>query len=191
MGIYESLYELEKEKSNFNKENKKNSNYYCAPVTSYDNGSNIFMNNLSQTATNIDLSHYNETPKPQIYQYINKYKNNGLQNTLVKTSLVEFKEKNNSFSNLNNSNINNINSICSSKSELTTTSFEGFEEIISDGKIDEELIKKSGDKNTIYNFNEFIRKKEDVNKSKQNKIMDYYYKNGLNKNKVLKEDENV
>ena len=187
MGICESGLEPEKEKLNFNKENKKASNYFCAPITSYDNGSNMFINNsLSQTTTTINMSHYNEPQKPQVYQYINRYKNNGLQNTLVKASLVEFKGNNNSInkSNLINSNTNNNNTIYSSKSEFTSCSFEGFEEIITDGMIDEELIKKSCDKNTIHNYNEFIKKKEDINKSKNNKIMDYYYKNGLNKKKI-------
>ena len=193
MGICESGLETEKEKSNLNKENKKDSNYFCAPISSCDNGNNMLFNNsLSQTKTTIDMSHYNEPQKPQIYQYINKYKNTGLQDTLVKASLVEFKGKNNSLnhSNIINSNINNNNiTIYSSRSELTSTSLEGFEEIINDGMINEELIKKTCDKNTIHNYNEFIKQKEYVNKSNNNKIMDYYYKNGLNKNKILKEED--
>ena len=81
-------------------------------------------------------------------------------------------------SNLKNSKANQtINSMYTSKCDDTgyDSSYEGIEMII-DGKMDEDLVKKSSDKNTINNYNEFIKKKDDNNLS-NNKVMDYYKKN--------------
>ena len=165
---------------------KKGSYLYCAPVDVSSNNDNIYVNNnsmMSQTTMTQDMSHY-QSRKPQVYQYINKYKTNGLQKSIAKASLVEMGGAGNSLmmSNTKNSGVNQINSFYNSKAEDTgyESSYEGCEMII-DGKMDEELVRKSSDKNTINNYNEFIKKKEDNNINNK-KVLNYYQKNSNNSN---------
>ena len=200
MGTCESLFLSNREKSKYknpyeynNQANLKNigPNFYCAPIDSSPNNDNIYVNDvsMSQTTMTMDMSQYNDYQKPQIYQYINKYKTNGLQNSVVKASLVELGNQGNSlvYSNIKNSKINSqTNSLYTSKCDDTgyDSSYDGFEMII-DGKMDEELVQKSTDKNTINNYNEFIKKKDNNNNNnntKNPKIMDYYKKNLNNNN---------
>ena len=146
---------------------------------------------MSQTMT-MDMSHYKEYQKPQIYKYVNKYKTTGLQKSIVKGSLVELEGQGNSLlnSNIKNSNVN-PNSLYSSKIDDTgyDSSYEGFEEMIIDGKMDEDLVQKSNDKNTINNYNEFIKKKDDNNEAKKNIVLDYYNKSSSGSNKKLEKME--
>ena len=175
-----------------NKKKNKGSNLFCAPIDSSPNNDNIYINNsMSQTMT-MDISHYKEYQKPQIYKYVNKYKTTGLQKSIVKGSLVELDGQGNSLlnSNAKNSNIN-PNSLYSSKIDDTgyDSSYEGFEEMIIDGKMDEDLVQKSNDKNTINNYNEFIKKKDDNNGTKKNIVLDYYNKSSSGSNKKLEKME--
>ena len=193
MGTCESFFNPDKDKVKLNKQNEKNDqnnigkNLFCAPIDSSMNKDNIYVNSNSVSQMTMDMSHYQEPKKPAIYQYINQYKTNGLQKSVVKASLVELGGNSNSlmFSNIKNSKANQtINSIYTSKCDDTgyESSYDGVEMII-DGKIDEELVRKSSDKNTINNYNEFIKKKEDDNNNTNNKkVMDYYTKSYLNKN---------
>ena len=195
MGTCESLFFSNRNKSKYknpydynDQANLKNkgSNFYCAPIDSSAHKDNIYVNDvsMSQTTMTMDMSQYNDFQKPQIYQYINKYKTNGLQNSVVKASLVELGQGNSLvYSNFKNSKVNQNNSLYTSKYDDTgyESSYEGFEMII-DGKMDEELVQKSTDKNTINNYNEFIKKNNNNNDNSKNpKIMDYYKKN-LNNN---------
>jgi len=80
-------------------------------------------------------------------------------------------------SNRKNIGLNQTNSMYTSKYDDTgnESSYEGIEMII-DGKMDEDMIKKSTDQNTINNYNEFILKKDNKNNLKNKKRMDYYSK---------------
>ena len=194
MGVCQSLtsrfendnyrYKVSKKKKNIG------SNLFCAPINSSLNHDNIYISNsVSQTMT-MDMSYYNEYGRPKIFKYVNKYKTTGLQKSIVKASLVELGPQGNSLiqSNAKNSNAN-LNSIYSSKINDTgyESSYEGFEEMIIDGKMDEDLVQKSTDKNTINNYYEFIKKKEDNNEVKKNLVLDYYCKSSSNNNKKIKE----
>ena len=190
MGICESSINPEKPGSTIkdtNNANKKNGNLFCAPVYSFDNGPNIYNSSISQTTTTIDRSQMQPSQKPPNYIYVRACKKNGLQNTLVKASLVNGNNNSFNYNTLNNSNFNN-NTIYSSIYEDVGSISDEFEEYISEGKMDEDLVLKSHDKNIINNYNEYIIKKEDGNKSKNNKILDYYCKNNINKNNNLKQN---
>ena len=192
MGTCESLFLLNRDKQKYknpyeyNDQTKnKGSNFYCAPIDTSSNNDNINVNDvsMSQTTMTMDMSQYNDYRKPQIYQYINKYKTNGLQHSVVKASLVELGNQGNSlvYSNIKNSKASQTNSLYTSKFNDSgyESSYDGCEMIV-DGKMDEELVQKSTDKNTINNYNEFIKKKD--NNTKNPKIMDYYKKNIHNNN---------
>ena len=200
MGTCESLFLTKREKSkhknpydNNDQDYLKNKgpNFYCAPIDSSVKNDNVYVNDvsISQTTMTMDMSQYNNyNRRPQIYQYINKYKTNGLQNSVVKASLVELGQGNSLvYSNIKNSKVNQTNSLYTSKYDDTgyESSYDGYEMII-DGKMDEELVQKSNDKNTINNYNEFIKKIDNNNKNNNNaknqKIMDYYKKNINNDN---------
>ena len=193
MGACESFFNTDKDKVKINKKNEKpdqnnlGKNLFCAPIDASTNNDNISVNSNSVSQMTMDMSHYQDPKKPAIYQYINQYKTNGLQKSVVKASLVELGGNGNSlmFSNVKNSKANQtVNSIYTSKYDDTgyESSYDGVE-MIADGKMDEELVKKSSDKNTINNYNEFIKKKEDDNNNTNNKkVMDYYTKNYMNKN---------
>ena len=188
MGVCESALGGEKESPKLKeiyKTRNKGGNLYCAPINASQNNDNIYVDkSFSQMTMTMDMSQYRPTHKPQIYKYINKYKTNTLQRSLAKGSLVELGGKGNSLMNSNIKNsVDGPDSIYSSRCEDTgfESSYEGFEEMIFDGKIDEEYVKNCGDKNTLNIYNEFIGKKEN-NNNKKDKIMDYYHKSNSNKN---------
>ena len=195
MGTCDSLFNTEKEKARpaVQKEQNNNvgKNLFCAPVNSSANNDNIYVDpSISQITMTNDNSHYYEPQKPQVYQYINKYKSNGLQKSVAKASLVELGNQGNSlmYSNIkNNSRANQTSIFTSSRIDDTgyESSYDGFEMIV-DGKMDEDLVKNSSDKNTINNYNEFIKKNEDNNNKK---VMDYYHKTFINNNKTNNEIE--
>ena len=182
MGICETIYDKEKDKDKNNKTrqkepkklNNKGSNLFCAPINSSTTNDNIYVEpSMSQMTMTMDNSHYIEPKRPpQIYQYINRYKTNGLQKSVAKASLVELGGQANSLmvSNIKNSRMNQT-SIYTSRIDETgyESSYDGVEMIV-DGKMDEDLVKQSTDKNTLNNYNEFIKKKEDNNNNKHNNI---------------------
>ena len=119
-----------------------------------------------------------------------RFTSNGLQKSVAKASLVELGNQGNSlmYSNIkNNSRANQTSIFTSSRIDDTgyESSYDGFEMIV-DGKMDEDLVKNSSDKNTINNYNEFIKKNED---NKNKKVMDYYHKTFINNNKTNNEIE--
>ena len=203
---YESLFNTEKEKSKIKnnkngvteKTNPKNKgpNLFCAPVDASTNNDNIYINssNVSQATMTIDQSHYQINQKPQVYQYVNKYKSNGLQKSIAKASLIELGGPGNSLmiSNIKKNPKDNTLTVNSLYSNIDDTgyesSYDGVEMII-DGKMDEDLVQKSKDKNTINNYKEFIQKKGDINHLGNQKIMDYSKRNAINQNlKTIPED---
>ena len=175
----------------------KGSNLFCAPIDSSLNQDNNYIssNNISQMTMTQDMSHYQEYQKPPVYKYVNMYKSNGLQRSIAKASLIELGGQGNSLvcSNIRNSGINQLNSIYTSRNDDTgyESSYEGVEMII-DGKMDEELVQKSSDKNTINNYNEFIKKKEDNkdNGVNGNTVLDYYKKGNNNKSNNKNNNKN-
>ena len=187
MGICDSAFNKDKGNKDSNKIPIKGSNFFSAPIDSSPYNDNVYVNDssMSQTMT-IDMSHYQSQNPPTMYQYINKYKTNGLQKSVAKASLVEMGKGNSLYSNLQNS-AANLNSIYSSKIEETgyENSFEGIEMIV-DGKMNEDLVQKSNDINTINNYNEFIKKKDNSNNIKNNKFMEYYHKTSSNSNEKNK-----
>ena len=192
MGICETIYDKEKDKDKNNKTrqkepkklNNKGSNLFCAPINSSTTNDNIYVEpSMSQMTMTMDNSHYIEPKRPpQIYQYINRYKTNGLQKSVAKASLVELGGQANSLmvSNIKNSRMNQTSIYTSRIDETGYESSYGGVEMIVDGKMDEDLVKQSTDKNTLNNYNEFIKKKEDNNNNK--KVMDYYHKTFVNNN---------
>ena len=194
MGICETLSNDKYDDKNHkykvsNKKKKKGSNLFSAPIDSSPNNDNIYVNNSLSQMT-MDNSYYNNYKKPNVYKYINKYKTNGFQKSIVKASLEELGGQGNSLMNSNKKNsIVNQNSIYSSKYDDTgyESSYEGFEEMIIDGKMNEDLVKKSEDKNTLNNYNEFIKKKGENNDIKKNLILDYYNKSSSSGDKKVDE----
>lgn len=181
MGTCESLFKDNKTKvipreDMVNRPNNAGKNFFAAPIN------NSTTNDINQTTLSqmtMDVSQHFEPPKkPQFYQYINKYKTNGLQRSIVKASLVEMKGQGNSlmFSGIKGSRTNQTNSLYTSRADDTgyDSSYDQCEMIV-DGKMDVELVKKNCDKNTINNYNEFIGKKDSL-KINNNKIMDYCHK---------------
>lgn len=183
MGACESLFKEDKKKKIFPREDRVNKpknvgrNLFSAPINN-STTNDINQTTLSQMTMEVS-QHYEPAKRPQVYQYINKYKTNGLQRSVVKASLVELGQGNSlMFSGIKGSRANQTNSLYTSRADDTgyDSSYDQCEMIV-DGKMDEELVKKSCDKNTINNYNEFIGKKDSNNlKNGNNKIMDYYHK---------------
>ena len=67
------------------------------------------------------------------------------------------------------------------------SSFEAIE-MIQDGKVDLDMVKKSTDKTTLNNYNEFIGKKNN-NKQKNDLINCYNKRKNTNKNEGIKDGE--
>jgi len=183
MGACESLFKEDKKKKIFPREDRVNKpknvgrNLFSAPINN-STTNDINQTTLSQMTMEVS-QHYEPSKRPQVYQYVNKYKTNGLQRSVVKASLVELGQGNSlMFSGIKGSRANQTNSLYTSRADDTgyDSSYDQCEMIV-DGKMDEELVKKSCDKNTINNYNEFIGKKDSNNlKNGNNKIMDYYHK---------------
>ena len=189
MGACDSLFRDNKKRiipreDIVNKPKNVGGQLFAAPINNNStNNNDINQTTLSQMTMEVS-QHYEPSKRPQVYQYINKYKNNGLQRSVVKASLVELGQGNSlMFSGMKGSRANQTNSLYTSKADETgyDSSYDQCEMIV-DGKMDEELVKNSCDKNTINNYNEFIGKKDSNSlKNNNNKIMDYYHKKkGLN-----------
>ncbi len=190
MGVCESVSNNDEKGKRKNKiTSKRNykhnlgSNLFSAPIDSAANNDNVYVNNNnSQMTITMDMSQYQENKKPPIYQYRNKYRTNGLQKSIDKASLVKLEpSNNNSMNSIIKNSETNINSIYS---DTINESSLQYEEIIIDGRMDEDLVKKSTDKNTINNYIEFIKKKEDNENNNKPKIFEYYHKvsSKINKN---------
>ena len=180
MGACESLLNTEKDKIRIkgqSKQTNKGPNLFSAKLDSSQN-STIFFSSYSKSTISND-NNYQDQQKPQLYTYINKYKTNGFQRSIAKASLAELSHQENSLMNSNRKNLglNQTNSMYTSIYDDTgnESSYEGIEMII-DGKMDEDMIKKSTDQNTINNYNEFILEKDNKNNLKNKKRMDYYSK---------------
>ena len=188
MGTCESILN---EKPKKKKTIKKNlgGQRFRAPVNS--NNHTYFGNGISQRTLDISQTRdkdllYNK--KPKVYKYINEYNN---QKSLVNGTLVELGQGNSLMNNkIKNSFLNGTyNSIYTNNIDETgnLSSFEAIE-MIQDGKVDFDMVKKSTDKTTINNYNEFIGKKNN-NHQKKDLINCYYKKKNTNKNEGIKDGE--
>ncbi len=184
MGACDSMFKSEDKNRIIPREDKKNipknvgENYISAPLNNSTTNNDINQTNFSQMTMEVS-QHYEPPSRPVVYQYVNKYKTNGLQRSVAKASLRELEQGNSlMFSGIKGSRANQTNSLYTSRADDTgyDSSYDQCEMII-DGKMDEELVKNSSDKNTINNYNEFIGKKDSNSlKNNNNKIWDYYKK---------------
>ena len=184
MGACDSMFKSEDKKRIIPREDIVNrpknvgGNLFSAPINNSTTNNDINQTTLSQMTMEVS-QHYEPPSRPVVYQYVNKYKTNGLQRSVAKASLVELGQGNSlMFSGIKGSRANQTNSLYTSRADDTgyDSSYDQCEMII-DGKMDEELVKNSSDKNTINNYNEFIGKKDSNSlKNNNNKIWDYYKK---------------
>lgn len=181
----------DKKTGNKNKKNK-GKQPFSAPITknskNINNTTNLTatMNTMSQ----LDLKSYcdmNKNKPALLYKYKGTYRKKGEQisvmtatlNDLQGNSLINNKTKNSR----NNMAADSIYSFIEGNENQSSDDY-GFE-IISNGKMDEDMVQKSTDKSTIDSYNEFIGKKQ-KNETHKNKI-DIYNKKP-SKNNKRKED---
>jgi len=187
MGTCESIFN---EKPKKKKTIKKNlgGQRFRAPVNS--NNHTYFGSGISQRTLDISQTRdkdllYNK--KPNVYKYVNEYNN---QRSLVNGTLVELGQNSLMNNKIKNSFLNGTyNSIYTNNIDETgnMSSFEAIE-MIQDGKVDLDMIKKSTDKTTINNYNEFIGKKNN-NQQKIDLINCYNKRKSNNKNECIKDKE--
>ena len=162
---------------------------FRAPVSNSNNhtkfGSGISQRTLDVSQTKDNNLLYNK--KPKVYKYINEYNN---QRSLVNGTLVELGQGNSLMNNkIKNSFLNGTyNSIYTNIDETgNMSSFEAIE-MIQDGRVDLDMVKKSTDKSTINIYNEFIGKKSN-NMPKNDLINCYNKKKNNNKIESIKDGE--
>ena len=159
MGICESFNESDKK----NKKSNRGKQPYCAPVKELyfnDNNSTGNLETTINTISQIDLMSYNEfNRKPsQLYKYSGHYYKKGEQISLMTISLNELQGNSNSLNNKNSQiYIQKNNNSIYNASRIDETDNESYSddviEFINDGKMDENMVKKSTDKSTIDNYN--------------------------------------
>lgn len=187
MGTCESIFN-EKPKKKKNIKKNLGGQRFRAPVNS--NNHTYFGSGISQRTLDISQTRdkdllYNK--KPNVYKYVNEYNN---QRSLVNGTLVELGQNSLMNNKIKNSFLNGTyNSIYTNNIDETgnMSSFEAIE-MIQDGKVDLDMIKKSTDKTTINNYNEFIGKKNN-NEQKVDLINCYNKRKIINKNECIKDKE--
>ena len=157
---------------------------FNAPVNT--NNQTNFGNTMSQMTLDITQTRDREllfNKKPKMYKYINSYKTKDTQSSLINGTLVDLEQGNSLYRNQKKSNLNGTyNSIYTNNIDETgnMSSYDGIE-MIQDGKVDIDMVKKSTDKTTMNNYNEFIGKKN--NNLQKNNLINYYNKRKItNKN---------
>lgn len=197
MGICQSYNENDKK----NKKSNRGKQPYCAPVKELyfnDNNSTGNLETTINTISQIDLMSYNEfNRKPsQLYKYSGHYYKKGEQISLMTISLNELQGNSNSLNNKNSQiYIQKNNNSIYNASRIDETDNESYSddviEFINDGKMDENMVKKSTDKSTIDNYNLYIGKNEKI--LNNNKIDIYNNKKCVknnNDNSFKKNDDN-
>ena len=158
---------------------------FNAPINT--NNQTNFGNTMSQMTLDITQTRDRElfvNKKPKMYKYINKYKTKDTQNSLINGTLVELEQGNSIYHNQIKPNLNGTyNSIYTNNIDETgnMSSYDGIE-MIQDGKVDIDMVKKSTDKTTMNNYNEFIGKKN--NNSQKNNLINCYNKKKIT-NKII------
>ena len=200
MGICESEGN-DNNKNKYKKISNRGKQFYSAPVKEYlynnNNNNSSNLGNTINTASQIDLMSLNEFTKKKpspLYQYNGTYYKKDDQTSLMTFSLHEMQgnslTKNKAINSRANPKIVN-NSIYTCIDETLNESSDEAVEIISDGKMNENMLQKSTDQTTIDSFNEFIGKK-DKKIAKKNNIDIYFKKKGVenNNNTLNKNEEN-
>ena len=189
MGTCESILNEKPKKKKSIKQNLGGQKFR-ASVNS--NNHSYFGNGISQRTLDVSQTRDKEllyNKKPKMYTYINEYNN---QRSLVNGTLVELGQGNSLMNNkIKNSFLNGTyNSIYTNNDETgNMSSFEAIE-MIQDGKVDLDMVKKSTDKTTINNYNEFIGKKNKNNNQQINDLINSYNKRkNTNKNEGIKDRE--
>ena len=183
MGSCESILNGSKKKNDTQK--KIGTPGFNAPINT--NKQNNFGNTMSQMTLDVTETRDRElffNKKPKMYKYINKYKAKDTQNSLINGTLVELEQGNSLYLNQIKSNLNGTyNSIYTNNIDETgnMSSYDGIE-MIQDGKVDIDMVKKSTDKTTMNNYNEFIGKKN--NNSQKNNLINCYNKKIIT-NKII------
>ena len=199
MGICEGLNNDNKSKNGTKRLSNKGKQLYCAPVNDYlcNNNNSTNLGTTMNTISQMDLMSFNEFNKKKpspLYQYNGTYYKKGEQTSLMTVSLHELQGNsfmNNQAKNSHSNQTKITNSLYSGIDEKDNESSNEFE-IISDGKMNENMLQKSTDQTTIDSFNEFIgRKNTNNNTNKHNKDI-YYKKKSVNENndKIKKNEDN-
>ena len=186
MGVCDSI-NAKNQKAN--KSKNKGRQPFSAPISRKNNDNNMTssltttMNTLSQ----IEIKKYNSgnINRPSLlYKYKGTYCKKGEQTSIMTATLQDLQGN----SLLNNQTENNntmvANSIYTFFDEAEESS-NGFE-IISEGKVDEDMIQKSTDRTTIDSYLEYVENKEKKN-STNSRI--YAYNN--NNNNQLRGENNI
>ena len=190
MGACDSI-NAKNQKANIRK--NKGRQPFSAPISRKNNDNNMTssltttMNTLSQ----LDIKKFNSENKNRpslLYKYKGTYCKKGEQISIMTATLQDLQGN----SLLNNQTENNntmvANSIYTFVDEPEESS-NGFE-IISEGKVDEDMVQKSTDKSTIDSYLECVENKE-KNNSTNSRI--YAYKNNkfYNNNNKLRAEHNI
>ena len=189
MGICNSNINDKKDKINF--PNNKGKQLFSAPIRERKNDNNM-TDNLTTTMNTISqidiksLNHENRFKPSLLYKYKSTYCNKGEQISVMTATLQDLQGN----SLLNNKTENNNTKVANSIYTINENDSSNGFEIISDGKVDEDMVQKSTDKSTIDSYIEFIGQKDKFNSSK-NKIDIYHSnKNSKNKNKLVEHNIN-
>lgn len=163
---------------------------FNAPVDS--NNKTNYENTMSQMTLDVTQTRDRDllsNKKLKMYKYINKYKAKDTQNSLINGTLVELDQGNSLYRNQIMSNLNGTyNSIYTNNIDETgnMSSYDAIE-MIQDGKVDIDMVKKSSDKTTMNIYNEFIGKRN--NNLQKNNLINCYNKrkktNKVNDNKDM------
>ena len=168
MGICESDYS---EKNIIS--NKKHLQPFHAPIRSQENfnNNNFSLNALSQNDI-VSFKYSKPKNQVQLYKYKGTYGKKEEQTTLLTESLY------NSFTHNQRNNSRDVTNIEETLNESSSQVFE----IITDGKMDKDMIKQSTDKTTIDNYIEYVDDKETELKNSKIDISNAY-QNKKRKNK--------
>ena len=177
MGVCDSI-SSKHQKTNIKK--NKGKQPFSPPINRKNNDNNMTssltttMNTLSQ----LNIKRFNNENKNRpslLYKYKGTYCKKGEQMSIMTATLQDL--QGNSLLNNQTESINAlaINSIYTYIDEAEDESSNGFE-IISDGKVDEDMVQKSTDKSTIDSYLEYVENKE-KNKSKNSIIYAYKTRN--------------
>ena len=168
MGICESDYS---EKNIIS--HKKHLQPFHAPIRSQENlnNNNFSLNALSQNDI-VSFKYSKPKNQVQLYKYKGTYGKKEEQTTLLTESLY------NSFT---HNQRNNSRDVTNAEETLNESSSQVFE-IITDGKMDKDMIKQSTDKTTIDNYIEYVDDKETELKNSKIDISNAY-QNKKRKNK--------
>ena len=184
-------------KQKTNKPKNKGKQLFSAPIsrTKNDNNMNSSLATTMNSFSQMDIKRFNSGNKNRpslLYKYKGTYYKKEEQMSIMTATLQDL----NGNSLLNNKTENNktiaTNSIYTFIDKTEDDSLSNGFEIISDGKVDEDMVQKSTDRSTIDSYFEYVENKE--NKEKRNSINSriYAYKsNNFSNNNKLKAEHYI